>query len=81
MLLARRLSLTGHTLILDHGQGVISALFHLSRVDVREGDWVESRAPVALSGESGVAAEPHLHWARLRAGVAVDPRVMAQLAD
>jgi murein DD-endopeptidase MepM/ murein hydrolase activator NlpD len=81
VLLARRLALTGHTLILDHGQGVISALFHLSRIDVLEGDWVEGRAPIALSGESGVAAEPHLHWAVYVLGVAVDPRVMERLAD
>jgi murein DD-endopeptidase MepM/ murein hydrolase activator NlpD len=81
VLLARPLSLTGQTVILDHGQGVVSALFHLSRTDVREGDWVEARAPVALSGESGVAAEPHLHWAVYVLGVAVDPRVMERLAD
>ena len=81
VLLARPLSLTGQTLILDHGQGVVSALFHLSRIDVREGDWVEARAPVALSGESGVAADAHLHWAVYVLGVAVDPRVMERLGD
>lgn len=81
VLLARPLALTGQTVILDHGQGVISALFHLSRIDVGEGDWVEPRARVALSGESGLAAEPHLHWAVYVLGVAVDPRVMASLAD
>ncbi len=81
VLLARPLSLTGQTLILDHGQGVVSALFHLSRIDVREGDWVEARAPVALSGETGVAADAHLHWAVYVLGVAVDPRVMERLSD
>jgi hypothetical protein len=79
VLLAGPLALTGDTVILDHGQGVISAFFHLSRVDVREGDWVAPGAPVALSGESGLAAEPHLHWAVYVLGVAVDPRVMSQL--
>ena len=81
VLLARPLSLTGETVLLDHGQGVISALFHLSRVDVREGDWVDAGAAVALSGESGLAAEPHLHWAVYVLGVAIDPRVMEQLGD
>jgi murein DD-endopeptidase MepM/ murein hydrolase activator NlpD len=81
VLLARALSLTGQTLILDHGQGVVSALFHLSRLEVREGDWVDAGAALALSGESGLAAEPHLHWAVYVLGVAVDPRVMEQLAD
>lgn len=81
VLLARRLALTGQTVILDHGQGVISAFFHLSRIDAREGDWVEGRAALALSGESGLAAGPHLHWAVYVLGVAVDPRVMEHLAD
>jgi hypothetical protein len=81
VLLARALSLTGQTLVLDHGQGVISALFHLSRLDVREDDWVDAGAAVALSGESGLAAEPHLHWAVYVLGVAVDPRVMERLGD
>jgi hypothetical protein len=73
--------LTGNTLVLDHGQGVLSVFFHLSRIDRKEGEWVESRAPVGLSGESGIAAAPHLHWAVYVHGVAVDPRVMERLAD
>jgi murein DD-endopeptidase MepM/ murein hydrolase activator NlpD len=73
--------LTGNTLVLDHGQGVLSVFFHLSRADVKEGEWVESRAPVGLSGDTGIAAAPHLHWAVYVHGVAVDPRVMESLAD
>jgi hypothetical protein len=73
--------LTGNTLVLDHGQGVLSVFFHLSRIDRKEGEWVESRAPIGLSGESGIAAAPHLHWAVYVHGVAVDPRVMERLAD
>jgi murein DD-endopeptidase MepM/ murein hydrolase activator NlpD len=73
--------LTGNTLVLDHGQGVLSVFFHLSRIDVKEGEWVESRSPIGLSGDSGIAAAPHLHWAVYVHGVAVDPRVMESLAD
>jgi murein DD-endopeptidase MepM/ murein hydrolase activator NlpD len=72
---------TGNTLVLDHGQGVFSVFFHLGRIDVREGDLVEGRAPIALSGDSGILAAPHVHWAVYVHGVAVDPRVMERLAD
>jgi murein DD-endopeptidase MepM/ murein hydrolase activator NlpD len=72
---------TGNTVVLDHGQGVFSVLFHLGRIDVREGDLVEGRAPIGLAGETGVAAAPHVHWAVYVHGVAVDPRVMERLAD
>jgi len=73
--------LTGNTLVIDHGQGVLSVFFHLSRIDVAEGDPVEGRAPIGLSGDSGIAATPHLHWGVYVHGVAVDPRVMESLAD
>ena len=80
-LLAAPQILTGNTLVLDHGQGVLSVFFHLSRLDVKEGESVEGRAPVGLSGESGIAATPHLHWAVYVHGVAIDPRVMESLPD
>jgi murein DD-endopeptidase MepM/ murein hydrolase activator NlpD len=81
VLMAAPQILTGNTLVLDHGQGVLSVFFHLSRLDVKEGEFVEGRAPVGLSGDSGIAATPHLHWAVYVHGVAVDPRVMESLAD
>lgn len=81
VLMASELPLTGQTLMLDHGQGVISVFFHLGRIDVRPGQAVEGRWPVALSGDSGIASEPHVHWAVYVHGVAVDPRVMERLVD
>jgi hypothetical protein len=76
VLLAGPLALTGNTLVLDHGQGVISVFYHLSRIDVVPGQLVEGRAPVGLSGETGLAVSPHLHWGVYVWGVAVDPRVL-----
>jgi murein DD-endopeptidase MepM/ murein hydrolase activator NlpD len=81
VLMASALPLTGQTLVLDHGQGVISVFFHLGRIDVAEGQPVEGRFPIGVSGESGIAAEPHVHWAVYVNGVAVDPRVMERLRD
>jgi murein DD-endopeptidase MepM/ murein hydrolase activator NlpD len=81
VVLAAAQILTGNTLVVDHGQGVLSVFFHLSRIDAKEGEWVESRSPVGLSGDSGIAPAPHLHWAVYVHGVAIDPRVMESLAD
>jgi len=79
VLFAGPLALTGETLILDHGQGVVSALLHLARLDVRGGDQVPARAVVGLSGQSGIAPEPMLQWRVYLHGVAVDPAVMQQV--
>jgi murein DD-endopeptidase MepM/ murein hydrolase activator NlpD len=78
VLFAGPLTLPGTALVLDHGQGVTSLLCHLSRVEVREGDRVEARAALGLSGSSGIAAAPHVHWAVYVNGVAVDPELLAK---
>ena len=74
-------ALTGNTLVLDHGQGIVSVLFHLGPIEVSLGDAVEARAPIAVSGESGIAPSPHVHWGTYLHGVAVDPRMLSELLD
>jgi len=70
---ARELYFTGNTVIIDHGLGVFSMLAHLSRIDVQEGQTIDSGALVGLVGATGRVTGPHLHWA-LRTGPArVDP--------
>jgi murein DD-endopeptidase MepM/ murein hydrolase activator NlpD len=60
---------------------VISVFFHLSETRVREGDWVEPSTVVGLSGDSGIADEPTVHWGLYVDGVAVDPRVALSWQD
>jgi murein DD-endopeptidase MepM/ murein hydrolase activator NlpD len=81
VLFAGPLLLTGETVVLDHGQGVVSVFYHLASTPVREGDWVEAGAPLGLTGETGIAAVPHLHWGVYVHGVAVDPHLTQQFAD
>jgi murein DD-endopeptidase MepM/ murein hydrolase activator NlpD len=79
VLLAGPLALSGHTVVLDHGQGVVSVLEHLSRLDVHQGDTVAAGAFIALSGDTGVAPEPLLQWRVYLHSVPVDPTVLASL--
>jgi murein DD-endopeptidase MepM/ murein hydrolase activator NlpD len=81
VLLARDLPLGGRTLVVDHGQGVVSAFFHLSQIDVPEGRAVAAGAPLARSGSTGAAANPHLHWGVYLHGIAVDPRIFQSLTE
>ena len=81
VLFAGPLALSGETLVIDHGQGVVSALFHLGRLDVRTGDRVEPRSVVGLSGETGIAPGPQVHWRTYLHGVAVDPAVLQSALD
>ena len=79
VLLAGELALAGGTVVIDHGQGVVSVLHHLSSVAVRQGDTVAGAAVVGLSGQTGLAPEPLLSWRVYLHGVAVDPLVLGPL--
>lgn len=81
VLLARQSPLTGGTLLIDHGQGVLSAFFHMGQIDVREGQTFVGRTPLGRSGDTGIASTPHVHWGVYVSGVAIDPRVMESLPD
>lgn len=70
-------TLEGHLLMIDHGMGLNSALLHLSRIDVRVGDTVRRGQPIGLSGATGRATGPHLHWGLQWRGRKLDPLLVA----
>jgi len=61
-LVASDLYFTGGTLMIDHGHGVQSVYCHLSKIEVKTGEAVKQGQVVALSGQSGRATGPNLHW-------------------
>ncbi len=79
VLFAGELALVGGAVVIDHGQGVVTVLHHLSSVAVRTGDDVAAAAVVGLSGETGLAPEPLLTWRVYLHAVAVDPLVLGPL--
>lgn len=52
----------GNTVFIDHGQGLISAYLHQSRIDVRAGQDVRRGDSLGRVGMSGRATGPHLCW-------------------
>ncbi|MGL5065712.1 MAG: M23 family metallopeptidase [Microcoleus sp.] len=63
----------GNTVGIDHGQGVASILIHLSRIDVKEGDFVRAGQIIGALGSTGASTGPHLHWGLYVNGQSVDP--------
>ena len=53
---------SGGTVVLDHGGGLMSFFFHLSRTDVEVGEAVERGGPLGAVGATGRVTGPHLHW-------------------
>jgi murein DD-endopeptidase MepM/ murein hydrolase activator NlpD len=58
---------------IDHHNGYHTWYAHLSRVDVRAGDYVRKAQAIALVGATGDATGPHLHYQMTLAGHIVDP--------
>lgn len=63
----------GNCVGIDHGQGVATIYLHMSRIDVKEGDFVQTGQRIGALGSTGAATGPHLHWGFYVNGLAVDP--------
>lgn len=62
LLAAPDLFLTGRTVMVDHGLGLVTSYAHLSRIDVAEGAHVAAGQSLGAIGASGLATGPHLHF-------------------
>ncbi len=73
VVLAQPLKVRGNAVIIDHGWGVYSGLYHLSEIDVTVGQRVRQSQAVARIGSTGLSTGSHLHWdVRIR-NMNVDP--------
>ncbi len=75
---AEGFELHGNTIGIDHGQGVLSIMIHLSRIDVQEGQRVEAGQVIGAVGSTGASTGPHLHWGLYVHGLSVDPEPWRQ---
>ena len=73
VVLARPLYFEGNCVVIDHGMGLFTLSMHFSRIDVHEGQHVETGDRLGLSGATGRVTGPHLHWAVRWQGAYLDP--------
>ncbi|HET6836956.1 MAG TPA: M23 family metallopeptidase [Gemmatimonadales bacterium] len=71
--------LAGRAIYIDHGAGLVTAYFHLSRADVRRGQTVVAGQRIGAVGRSGRVTGPHLHWVARYGAISVDPMSLLQL--
>lgn len=73
--------LAGRVIYIDHGEGLVSAYFHLSRQDVAAGDTVAAGQQIGLVGATGRVTGPHLHWMVRYGAISVDPLSFLSIAE
>ena len=71
----------GGSVIIDHGQGLYSCYFHLSKFYVKKDQKVKQGDVIALSGSSGRITGPHLHFTIKLHGVTVDPNQLIDILN
>ena len=64
---------TGWSVVVEHLPGLYSLYYHMSELNVKEGDKVKRGQLLGLSGSTGLATGPHLHWEMRLLGEAVNP--------
>lgn len=63
----------GNSVVIDHGLGIYSQYYHLSKINVKKGQKVKKGELIGLSGATGRVSGPHLHFGILVAQKQVDP--------
>ncbi len=66
----------GNSVYIDHGQGVVSAYFHLSKILLKKGEQVKAGDSVGLVGATGRVTGPHLHFGLAAQGIFIDPLML-----
>ncbi len=69
-----RYALSGNTIVIDHGYGILSLYYHLdSFSEINVGDSIKKGNPVGTEGMTGYANGYHLHWEIRVNNIPVDP--------
>tara|TARA_B000000441_G_scaffold129378_1_gene111124 strand:- start:3267 stop:4133 length:867 start_codon:yes stop_codon:yes gene_type:complete len=65
---------TGHVIIIDHGDNVISVYKHNSKTLKEQNDFVQTGEVIAYSGNQGnLSSGPHLHFELWKNGTPINP--------
>ncbi len=71
----------GNSVIIDHGQGIYTGYYHLSRFHVRKGEFIRRGDLLGWAGATGRVTGSHLHFSLRVNGVQVDPLQFIEIAN
>jgi murein DD-endopeptidase MepM/ murein hydrolase activator NlpD len=65
--------LAGNVVYIDHGDGLMTGYFHMTKQEVAVGDTVDRGQEIGLVGATGRVTGPHLHWSARFGALTIDP--------
>ncbi|WP_258238481.1 M23 family metallopeptidase [Arcobacter sp. CECT 8986] len=71
----------GNSIIINHGQGVYTCYYHLSKFLVKPNQKVKRGEVIALSGKTGRVTGPHLHFSTRVNSIQVDPLQLIKILN
>lgn len=76
VVVAEDLFFTGNAVFIDHGDGLISMYFHLSKIRVQVGQDIKKGETIGLVGSTGRVTGPHLHLGVRWHGARIAPQLL-----
>jgi murein DD-endopeptidase MepM/ murein hydrolase activator NlpD len=80
VIVVRPFAIRGLTVVIDHGRGVFTSYYHLSKAGVSEGQMVDVGDEIGRVGTTGRSQGNHLHFELAVGGSPVDPGYWLQTA-
>lgn len=72
-MIAKERFYAGNSVVINHGGGIYSQYYHLSKINVGVGDLVKKGEVIGLSGATGRVSGPHLHFGIMVNANSVEP--------
>lgn len=74
VVLAQTLKAHGKTVLINHGQGVMTIYLHMQSLSVKDRQKVHKGQAIGKVGSTGLSTAPHVHFQVFVHGVPVDPK-------